>query len=87
MFGIFKRKAEVAESEYLSMDQAKAIIEPEIGRRKWGGYNMRSYSMELRKGQTVWQCSGGMMGKRGGWLTVEIDAKTGEFLKIHAGGR
>ncbi len=85
MFTIFKRPP--AEEGLLSMDQAKAIIEPEIERRNWGVYDMRGYSMERRKGQALWRCSGGMVGKRGGWLTVEIDAKTGELIRATAGGR
>lgn len=85
MFTIFKRPP--AEEGLLSIDQAKAIIEPEIERRNWGGYDMRGYSMERRNGQALWRCSGGMVGKRGGWLTVEIDAKTGVILRATAGGR
>ena len=55
----------------LSRDQAKAILDQEIARRGWAGYDPRNYTMTRSEGprsegRAVWRCRGLVSGDRGG---------------------
>jgi hypothetical protein len=71
----------------LTEEQAKAIIEEEIHKRGWEGYDRRSYEFDRRKGRYVWVCWGRVGYERGGAMAIHIDARTGEIVHASAGGR
>jgi hypothetical protein len=73
--------------EFLTEEQAKTIIEEEIRKRGWDGYDQRSYELEHRKGRPVWVCWGLAKGKIGPSMAIHIDARTGEVVTAVAGGR
>jgi hypothetical protein len=71
----------------LTQEQATAVIEEEIRKRGWEGYDNRRYALERRKGRPVWICWGQVGHNRGGAMAIHIDARTGELVTAVAGGR
>ncbi len=72
---------------WISSEQAKLIIEAEIGRQGWGRFDHRTYQRVRLKTGGKWLCRGFVSGIRGGVMVIEIDGQTGEVLRASAGGR
>jgi hypothetical protein len=80
-------KSRPLDEDYLSAETAQAIIEAEIAKRNWHGYDDRDYHIGHTEGRAIWRCRGFVRGKRGGVMVLEIDARTGDLLRATAGGR
>jgi hypothetical protein len=87
MLGWLKKRRNRWKEGLLTEERARAIIEAEIRRRDWEGYDRRSYALERRKGRPLWICWGFVGHQRGGVMAIYIDARTGELIEAKAGGR
>ena len=79
MLGFLSRKRAEA-TDLLSEAQARSIIDAEIQRRGWAGYENHRYYTERRKGRLLWCYSGIDFQYVGAMMQIAIDARTGELV-------
>ncbi len=72
---------------WITLEQAKLVIEAEIARRGWGSFDQRTYQRARLRTGGKWLCRGFVSGLRSGVMIVEIDGRTGELLRASVDGR
>jgi hypothetical protein len=74
----------------LSENEAIRIIEGEIAKLGWAGFDLRQFLVRRRKGRLLWRCLGavsrpdGTIVLRGSAMLIEIDARNGEVVRAVA---